>query len=628
MEKNFYFCLVFLLFLLFSFFSIISAEAATQKAFLVGIGTYKHLPYITSKGEKLDNLKGPTNDVQKIKDLLISGYNFSPDNVLVLKDQEATREAILSQFNQHLVKGTKAGDLVLFYFSGHGTRIPKATNDFYKAICPYDTLLKAKNIPTSKLILDDELGDLLGKLRGREVVVIMDSCHSGGMTRSIRGRPVDGLELTPAIQSKFLPVEIAEVDSAEMTRGKGLNIPKPRDGFEDRISILSSREDQLSIEMAFPSGMIHGAFTAALLEGIRGKKDISYGEWFEQAKKTVKDKFRLEQDPQLKTSKGKMLTQAVFKSTIPATSPTVMTAQKSLIRPQTTPALPPLETKEGKVLVRLDPISGLSPGNLENLQKKLTGISNVELVNTAIFDCLIRGELKNGQFHLRVISPTGDAQKISPSGNMDDLIKRMTPYLEYAHLLKKLARINNPDPAFKVQVWMKDKDRRDFSVGEKAQFFVSSDKDCYLIILNLDSQGGMRVLFPNQYFKNNFIKAGQVIKIPDEKMGQKFELEFGEPVGEEVVKVIATQKPLKLEDVGLAHPVALDKVKPNVAKPTVIKQNVVNPNVVRPELAYFGPRGMIEVPPGTRSIVVKKVEEIPLAKVVWSEDTIVIRSHK
>ena len=151
-------------------------------------------------------------------------------------------------------------------------------------------------------------------------MVIVDSCHSGGMTRSIRGKPVDQLELTPAIQSKYLAMEIEEVDSKEMTRGKGLSLPK-REGIEDRISILSSREDQISVEMAFPSGVVHGAFTAALLEGIEGKKDISYGEWFDRAKKTVKDKFRLEQDPQLKTTRGKMLTQAVFKSRPPAAGP-------------------------------------------------------------------------------------------------------------------------------------------------------------------------------------------------------------------------------------------------------------------------------------------------------------------
>ncbi len=589
-------------------FTVLQTAVAAQKALLIGVGTYKHLPYITSKGEKLDNLKGPANDVQKIKDMLISVYNFREDNILVLKDQEATREAILGQFNQWLVKGTRPGDLVLFYYSGHGTRIPKAASGFYKAICPYDTLLNAKKLSEAKLIINEELGELLGKLRGREVVVIMDSCHSGGMTRSIRGIPVDELELTPAIQSKYLPIEITDVDSAEINRGMGLNIPKRGDGFEDRISILSSREDQLSVEMTFPSGVIQGAFTAALLEGIGLKKDISYREWFEQAKKTIKDKFGLEQDPQLKTNKGTLLTRAVFQSTAPGTGSTGITAQKSIPKPQSTSTPGPLELKENKVLVRLDPISGLNPGNLENLQKKLKVISYIELVNTAIFDCLIRGEFKSGQFNFRILTPTGDIQRIPPSGDMDALIKSMTPYLEYTHLVKKLAVVNNPSPPFKVKVWMNDKDRRDFKVGEKAQFFVSSDKDCYLVMLNLDAQGGMRIIFPNRYFKNSFIRAGQVLKIPDEKMGQKFDLEFGEPVGQEVVKLIATEKPFKLENLGLGK---LEDLSP-----------------AKLDYGYFGPKGLIEVPERTRAIVVKKVEEIPTGKGGWSEDSIVIRSHK
>ena len=603
--------------------------AATQKAFLIGIGTYKHLPYITSTGEKLDHLRGPANDVQRIKDLLVSGYHFSPDNVLVLRNQEATREAIISHFDQHLVKGTKPGDLIVFYYSGHGTRIPKADRGFYKAICPYDTLLKAKNIPASNLILDDELADLLNQLKGREVVVIVDSCHSGGMTRSIRGRPVDQLELTPALQSKFLPMEIAEVDSAEMARGKGLSIPKQGDGFGDRISILSSNEDQVSMEMSFPSGVIHGAFTAALLEGISGKENISYGEWFDRAKKTVKDKFRLEQDPQLKATRGTMLTQAVFKVPPTTAGPTAMSNQKSRVTSQKIFNPPTQDIKEVKIQVRLDPIKNIRPENQENLRRNFLKVSYVEIVDTENFDCLIRGEFKNNQYQLRLVTPMGDKQTIPPFKDMEEVTEGITPYLEYNYMLKKLGRINNPHPTFNVKVWMKEKDRRNYRVGEKARFYVSSDQDCYLIMLNLDSQGNMRILFPNQYFRNNFVKAGRVIQIPDEKMGRKFELEFGEPVGEEVVKVFATTQSLKLEDLGLAEPEALGEVKPQPlvkSKPQTLGK--AKPTVLKPDLIYFGPRGFIEVPQGSRSIVVKKVEEIPLRKAVWSEDSIVIRSHK
>ncbi|MBI5605648.1 MAG: caspase family protein [Deltaproteobacteria bacterium] len=89
---------------LFCLVSTAPPAAAAPKALLIGVGTYKHLPYTTPKGEKLNNLRGPVNDVQKIKEVLVSGYNFSPDNIRVLKDHEATREAILKNFNQWLVR--------------------------------------------------------------------------------------------------------------------------------------------------------------------------------------------------------------------------------------------------------------------------------------------------------------------------------------------------------------------------------------------------------------------------------------------------------------------------------------------------------------------------------------------
>lgn len=623
------------------FFIAYPALAATRKALLIGVGTYQHLPYINSQGERLDNLKGPGNDVQKIKELLVSGYGFRPEEIQLLKDREATREAVLKAFDQWLIQGTKPGDLAVFYFSGHGTRISRGSQDYYKAICPHDAQMKAKNLASANLIVHEELGSLLGKLKGREVVVIMDSCHSGGMTRSIRGTAVSRLEQTPAIQAKFLPVEIAEVDSVGKTRGKGLPLrsSKKEVGFEGQISILSSREDQVSVELTLPNGIIHGAFTAALLEGIEKKKDIRYGEWFEYARKTIKDRFRLEQDPQLKPDQGKLLSHAVFKpnpadqvSAIAQLSPTEKPPSASSEKPtpspkpQTTlqPSKPPspspgaasvpkpqpspppvsppapVETKEVRVLVRLDPIPGSKPEGFSILQEKLKEIPYVDLVKVDFFDCLIRGEFKNSQFHLRMITPMGDGEEIPPSGKIEDLIKEISPHLEHTYWLKKLARISNPRSPFKVKVWLKDMDQRDFRVGEKARFYFSSEKDCYLVMLNLDSQGNIHILFPNQYFKDNFIRAKQVVEIPDKKMGKKFELEFGEPVGEEVVKVIATQNPLKLEDLGLA----------------------------KLDMAGYGPKGLISVPDTRRSILVKKVEEITAGKMVWSEDTIVIRTHK
>jgi hypothetical protein len=93
-------------------------------------------------------------------------------------------------------------------------------------------------------------------------------------------------------------------------------------------------------------------------------------------------------------------------------------------------------------------------------------------------------------------------------------------------------------------------------------------------------------------------------------------LEFGEPVGEELVKVIATEKPLKLEDLGLGKPEDSGKLKKSDPPAA---SNLAN--------LAFGPKGLIEVPEGSRGIVVKKVETLRKDRISWSEDTMVMRTH-
>jgi hypothetical protein len=96
------------------------------------------------------------------------------------------------------------------------------------------------------------------------------------------------------------------------------------------------------------------------------------------------------------------------------------------------------------------------------------------------------------------------------------------------------------------------------------------------------------------------VNGGVKRKIPDESMGKKFEFEFGEPAGEETVKVIATLEPLRLDELGIQG----------------FKQT-------------FDPSGEMTVPSGVRAILVKKIEEtLASQEFIWSEDTVVIRSHR
>lgn len=77
-----------------------------------------------------------------------------------------------------LVKDCKAGDSLVFYFSGHGLRQPDFDNDeldgFDETICPLD-------FKTAGVILDNEINDTIVRplKPGVRLHAIVDSCHSG-----------------------------------------------------------------------------------------------------------------------------------------------------------------------------------------------------------------------------------------------------------------------------------------------------------------------------------------------------------------------------------------------------------------------------------------------------------------
>jgi hypothetical protein len=83
-------------------------------ALLVGIDNY---PYPVAQ------LQGCVNDITVITDYLSDRFNKQGYqlHILTLKDQQATRQAIIDSFRQHLGKAGN-NDIVLFYYSGHGSQ--------------------------------------------------------------------------------------------------------------------------------------------------------------------------------------------------------------------------------------------------------------------------------------------------------------------------------------------------------------------------------------------------------------------------------------------------------------------------------------------------------------------------
>jgi hypothetical protein len=108
----------------------------------------------------------------------------------MLIDEGATREKMLAAIRQ-IVAISGPQDTIYFHYSGHGSQVEDLNGDEEDGL---DETLVPQDGRTNGVrdIVDDELDDIFANLRTHNVIVVLDSCHSGTATRSfdIRARSV------------------------------------------------------------------------------------------------------------------------------------------------------------------------------------------------------------------------------------------------------------------------------------------------------------------------------------------------------------------------------------------------------------------------------------------------------
>jgi uncharacterized caspase-like protein len=193
--------------------------------------------------------------------------------VATLVNERATRTDIEKYVESWLPNRVEKDDMVFVYFSGHGAPNPK-TGDAY--LVPYDgdpAFVDATGYSLKRLY------DSLGKLPAKEVVVMLDSCFSGG-----GGRSVIAKGMRPMVLSVENPVAAG---------GK-------------TVVLAASQGDQVSSTYDQKS---HGLLTYFFLKGLQGEADgnkdgsVDLAELFAYLKPQVERKarrdFNNEQTPQL-----------------------------------------------------------------------------------------------------------------------------------------------------------------------------------------------------------------------------------------------------------------------------------------------------------------------------------------
>lgn len=89
-------------------------------------------------------------------------------------------------------------------------------------------------------------------------------------------------------------------------------------------------------------------------------------------------------------------------------------------------------------------------------------------------------------------------------------------------------------------------DRQDatYAVGETVRLAIKSNEDAYVTVFNVGASGKVTQLFPNAYQTDNRVKAGEAVEIPSAASGAQIRVTG--PVGGELIKVIATSKPVTI----------------------------------------------------------------------------------
>ncbi|MGD9057385.1 MAG: caspase family protein [Desulfobacterales bacterium] len=177
--------LSYLLWLLLMLLAMASDARGEDRALLIGVGRYAQFD---------EKLNGVSLDIDMMRELAhLLGFNSQA--IKVLEHENASTEKVYSAIENWLIYGVGPEDRVLFYFSGHGSQIPDENNDendqFDEVLLLYDVAIKTQSRPRTLtgVLLDDDLNTMLARMQSRNILVILDACHSGSATRSLRLNP-------------------------------------------------------------------------------------------------------------------------------------------------------------------------------------------------------------------------------------------------------------------------------------------------------------------------------------------------------------------------------------------------------------------------------------------------------
>jgi len=258
----------------------LAQPTARKLALLVGVDKYPDSP-----------LHGCVTDVDLQRELLIYRFGFVPSDILTLTDAQATRDNIETAFVTHLSEQAKPGDVVVFHFSGCGSRVSlgESPGIMQNSLVPADDVLPLLANRAVNDILEETLLLLVRELATENAIAILDTSYP------YPGFPKNG---NFRIRSRPRPT-VGQPSLAELTFAEGL---RSRTNLRPDAAILAAgANSQLAAEQEW-NGFTAGLFTYALTQTLWWATPASsFSVCFSRAAGNVYSKLAgLSQQPQIR----------------------------------------------------------------------------------------------------------------------------------------------------------------------------------------------------------------------------------------------------------------------------------------------------------------------------------------
>jgi len=591
-----------------------------KRALLIGINKYQSVP----------KLQGSINDIETMRQILLTRWGFQERYIAVLKDEAATRAGILAALEQ-LVKETGPQDSVYFHYSGHGSQVEDLNGDekddgLDETIVPQDG--RSGDV---RDITDDELDALFARLRAKNAFIVLDSCHSGTATRSLdirtRSIPQDNRidiyrkaeqasvktrAVVPVVTSRYVvmtgaashqealdgPVDGRYHGFFTFALARSLSTSgaeaTPREIFSGverelkRIQTHFGRSSMPEPQLEAPPDLLEKTLFGSRSggAGVASTSQNARLPWLE-VQPGIGGQVTLVNGMLLGAGPGSMWTlyppgevnfqpgRALAVATVTQTSgkdslAKLQKAESTIPKGARAVALLPAASGE-KIPIRiLDVPEGRRKHIEEVLRRNIREIELVGQDQTARFLVDVKGT------ELRLLAADGLEVVASFSTDDDQWGAGLALVVSRSANASELLTLDNPSSQLKVNVRVANAAAQKPSVGTRGiavvagntkaaqyrirrpkearseknslQLEVSVSADSYLTIVDVDSEGGVNLLFPNNYqersfMTDGFVRAGETVLIPDSlKAGNRagFYWDYTPPKGTDTVRVFTS----------------------------------------------------------------------------------------